>query len=180
MFDMLRPHILVNSIADYYDVPGLKQQANENISYILKRSWSAGGIAAAVELAFECTLDTAVHTIMASNVAEHLTDLIGRKDFIRHKVFNQLSLRIIQEIYKRLVTSEHWVRVVEKEKLDESDWYKHKVSELKETIGKIESSIKLFSSLERCRYCRKAWNGSIESHSPYTIRCRFCGRRCKS
>ncbi|EEA23138.1 hypothetical protein TMatcc_001999 [Talaromyces marneffei ATCC 18224] len=38
MFDMLRPHILVNSIADYYDVPGLKQQANENISYILKRS----------------------------------------------------------------------------------------------------------------------------------------------
>ena len=65
MFDMLRPHILVNSIADYYEVQGLKKHANDNIRRILRSSWSANGIVPVVELAFPSSADTELCTIMA-------------------------------------------------------------------------------------------------------------------
>lgn len=106
MLDMLRPHILVNSIGDYSDVPGLKQQANENISDILEHSWYASDIAPAVELAFRSTSDTELCTIMATAVADHMTELIDREDFTQHKLFNQFSLGVVQELFKKLEASQ--------------------------------------------------------------------------
>lgn len=177
MLVMLRPHILVNSIADYYDVPGLKRQANANVRYILTHSWSADDLASAVELAFESTLDTTIHKIMATSVADHLIELIDREDFTRHKIFNQFSLGIIQEVYKNFKLTEKETLKVKLAGEQELDRYKEKVSELEGTIGKVEASIKVLSSLRNCRSCIRPWRGTIESQSPYTVRCLICARK---
>lgn len=101
MLEMVRPHILVNSIADYYDVPGLKNQANDNVCQILKHFWGAGCIGPAVELAYNSSSDTGLLSTLNEAVAEHMTELIDREDFVRFPLLNRFSAGVIQELTRR-------------------------------------------------------------------------------
>lgn len=141
MFDMLQPHILVNSIADYYKVPELMKQTNENICYILEHFWSEECIGAALELAFASTSDTELLAIMSTAVADHMTDVINREDFIKHQLVNQFSLGVIQELFKKLMVSQQQLMRTEQKVCNmkvegekEVDSLKQKVSDLEERI----------------------------------------------
>jgi Zn finger protein HypA/HybF involved in hydrogenase expression len=158
MLNMLRPHILVNCIADYYDVPGLNQQANKNISNILEHSWSASSIAATVELAFESTSDTELCIIMATNAADHMTELIHREDFTRLKLLNQFSLGVIQELFKKLMAS------------------KFELSRREGDFNRMNMVIQIHSTVSRCRHCGNFWRGFIEPDT-YLVRCSECRTR---
>lgn len=118
MVDMLRTHILVNSIADYYHVDELKKQANDNISRILKHFWYSDGIMAAVELVYESTLGTELYRIMVTAVTDHLTELVVRDDFFQQKLNNQFSLLLIYELCKKSTLNENKVKLMEQEIVD--------------------------------------------------------------
>lgn len=81
ILDMLQPHILVNSISDYYDVPGLKSQANQHVCDVLENSWSASDFIAAVELTFASTSDTELYAIIITAINGHIKELLDREDF---------------------------------------------------------------------------------------------------
>lgn len=172
MLDMLRPHILVNSIGDYYDVPGLKQQANKTISDILEHSWYASDIAATVELSVASTSDTELCTIMATAVADHMTELIDREDFTQHKLFNQFSLGVVRELFKKLKASERKVELGE-EDLQSCKW---EVSQLEEKVSRMERAIETHGNVLCCRHCGISWTGYIEPGS-YLVRCSECRTR---
>ncbi|EED14904.1 hypothetical protein TSTA_043750 [Talaromyces stipitatus ATCC 10500] len=105
--DALREAELDNKLAaDYYDVPELKQQSNDNILNILENSWSADDIAAAAELAVASTSDTALYAIITTAVADHITELIDREDFIQHTLLAGISIGIIQDLPKKLAASD--------------------------------------------------------------------------
>lgn len=184
MLDMLRPHILVNSIADYYDILGLKQLANGHIKYILENSWSANGLAAAMELAFESTSDMELSTIMAAAVSSHIKELIDREDFIQNKLLNEFSLGIIQSLFKKMMASEHKVkdfgmeiRNLTDKREDQEYSHKREVSRLEETIKKMENAIDITNERQYCRHCDKAWSSHIESGPSYKVRCAACRTR---
>ena len=48
-------HVHVNAIADYYNIPQLKELANTKIQYILKTSWSADGFPDVIKDVFSWT-----------------------------------------------------------------------------------------------------------------------------
>jgi hypothetical protein len=141
MFDMLQPHILVNSIADYYKVPELMKQANENICHILEHFWSGECIGAAVDLAFASTSDTELLAIMTTAVTDHITDVINRKDFLTHQLVNQFSLGVIQELFKKLMFSQHKLMQTEQKVCDMMVEGKNEVDSLKQKVSDLEARI---------------------------------------
>ncbi|KAF3403173.1 hypothetical protein DPV78_003966 [Talaromyces pinophilus] len=141
MFDMLQPHILVNSIADYYKVPELMKQANKNICHILEQFWSGECIGAAVDLAFASTSDTEPLAIMTTAVTDHMTDVINRKHFLTHQLVNQFSLGVIQELFKKLMFSQHKLMQTEQKVCDMMVEGKNKVDSLKQKVSDLEARL---------------------------------------
>ena len=47
-----------------------------------------------------------------------MTDLIDREDFTKHKLFNQFSLGVIQELFKKLMISQHKLMQTEQKVFD--------------------------------------------------------------
>lgn len=183
MLNMLQPHILVNSIGDYYDVPGLKKQANEHIRDILESSWSASDIIATAELASASTSDTELHAIITTAINGHIKELLDREDFLGQGLLNSYSIGIIQELHKKLVSSEREVKELEKKIVDleqssevEEDWYKRKISCLESNVEKLKGAIGISNSKNSCRHCGREWHSYID-RSTYKVRCGRCGTR---
>ncbi|RAO70530.1 uncharacterized protein BHQ10_006542 [Talaromyces amestolkiae] len=110
ILDMLQPHILVNSISDYYDVPGLKSQANQHVCDVLENSWSASDFMAAAELTFASTSDTELYAIITAAINGHIKKLLDREDFLGQGLLNPYSITSYVEDCKTLAA----LRLVDK------------------------------------------------------------------
>ena len=89
-------HVHVNTIADYYDIPQLKELANIKIQYILGTSWSANGFPNVVKDVFNLTGDLALHNIITLKAAEHIEELVKLKDFAELDVISDFAIGIIR------------------------------------------------------------------------------------
>jgi hypothetical protein len=74
-------HVLVNSIADYYDIPALKDLANEKIRLVLDTSCTANGFSRVLKKVFECTSDEMLQKMMVLFAALNIEQLIELEDF---------------------------------------------------------------------------------------------------
>jgi hypothetical protein len=79
--DILLLHVEVNSIADYYDVPNLKEMANERIKRLLDHQWIADGFCNVLNQAMSTSTDENLHTILAAVTSAHVEDVIGQDSF---------------------------------------------------------------------------------------------------
>lgn len=104
MGEMLLPHIKVNSIADYYDIPELKQHANDRIRQILTTEWSGKSFSDVLERVFESTADEPLHQIMVTAAVDHLEELIGLEDFFKIKLLNTFTIGVINGVIERMST----------------------------------------------------------------------------
>lgn len=183
MLDKLQPHILVNSIGDYYDVPKLKQKANEHIRNVLENSWSARDITAAAELAFSSTSDTELYMIITTAVNGHIQELIDREDFLGQELLNPFSTGIIQDLLKKLMTSElkakesdQKIVMMERSNALQEIVYERRISGLEDTIEKLKDAIGISNSRDNCRHCGRDWHSYID-RSSCKVRCGRCGTR---
>jgi hypothetical protein len=88
-------HVYVNAIADYYDIPQLKELANTKIQHILGTSWSADGFPDVIRDVFSLTGDLALHNIITLIAAERIKELIKLKDFVELDVISDFAIGII-------------------------------------------------------------------------------------
>jgi hypothetical protein len=102
MDEMLLPHINVNSIADYYDIPELKRHANDRIRQILAMEWSGKSFSNVLERVFESTADEPLHQIMVTAAVDHLEELIELEDFFKVKLLNTFATGVINGVIERM------------------------------------------------------------------------------
>lgn len=74
-------HVRVNAIADYFNIPQLKELANTKIQHILGTNWSADGSPNVIKEVLSLTGDLALHDIITLTAAEHIiqTAIIASK-----------------------------------------------------------------------------------------------------
>lgn len=71
------PHVHVNAIADYYNIPDLKELAKLRIQEVHQRDdWDAKDFIHAAEKAIQLTGDESLHSMMARLVARHMKKLM--------------------------------------------------------------------------------------------------------
>jgi hypothetical protein len=94
--EILLRHVHVNAIADYYDIPPLKELANTKIKHLLETSWSADGFSHVVKEVFNATRDTALHNMVTSAAAAHIEELLELDDFTALEVMSDFAIGIIR------------------------------------------------------------------------------------
>ena len=77
--DILMAHTLVYSIADKYDIKGLKVLAKAKFEYLARVAWSCGDYLAVVAQVFDTTPDTdmGLRDIVGLECAEHIDELLA-------------------------------------------------------------------------------------------------------
>ncbi|OCK99066.1 uncharacterized protein K441DRAFT_541126, partial [Cenococcum geophilum 1.58] len=89
-------HVYINIIADYYNIPQLKELANIKIQYILGTGWSANGFPNIIKDVFSLIGDLALYNIITLTAAKHIKELIKLKDFTELDVISDFAIGIIR------------------------------------------------------------------------------------
>ncbi|OKL61395.1 hypothetical protein UA08_03848 [Talaromyces atroroseus] len=167
---MLEPHIGVNAIADYYDIPPLKDRAQAMIFFILRTSWSARGFLGAVGEVYKTTADKRLHNIMATMAMDHLHELIGIKEFADMDIPSAFAIDVIRRTGKRLRETE-------------DSFHFAKARDLREINESLKSAVLKIDATAKCRHCSAKFSGVVRErhhpgqHSTYLVRCRRCGTK---
>jgi hypothetical protein len=96
MTEILLRNVRVNAIADYYDIPQLKQLANTKIQHVLETSWSADGFSNIVKEVFNSTSVMALHNIMTLTAATHIEELLKLEDFALLELMSDFSIGLMR------------------------------------------------------------------------------------
>jgi hypothetical protein len=110
---ILLRHVQVNAIADYYNIPELKQLSNTKIKHCLETTWSADGFSDIVREVFDSTGDTVLREMMASTAAAHIKELVGLEDFAALDVMSDFTTSVIRKMTQRLRTVEFQLQETE-------------------------------------------------------------------
>jgi hypothetical protein len=94
--EILLRNVRANAIADYYDIPQLKQLANTKIQHVLDTSWSANGFSDIVKEAFNSTSDMALHNILTLTAATLVEELLELEDFASLEIMSDFSIGVIR------------------------------------------------------------------------------------
>jgi len=89
-------HIYINAIANYYNIPQLKELINIKIQYILETSWSVDRFPNIVKDIFSLIGDLALYNIITLIAAKHIKELIKLRDFIELNVISNFAIGIIR------------------------------------------------------------------------------------
>lgn len=186
MAKLFHPHVSVNSIADYYDIPELRKQANAKIRWILETAWSADGLSNTVEEVFESTSDKALRQIMATVVADHIEELIRREDFVKFKMMNEFTFSVMQQMKSKRDAAENELRrtkialqMAEESCTQEKSLKERETMKLDGAIKSIDGCLNTLSRTRTCRHCSAEFCCRIEhcGSSQYpvsSLRCRKC------
>jgi len=93
--DITLYHICVNAIADYYNIPQLKELANIKIQHILETSWSVDRFPNVIKDVFSLIGDLALHNIITLIAAKHIKELVKLKDFAKLDIISNFAIGII-------------------------------------------------------------------------------------
>ena len=202
--EILLCHVHVNAIADYYDIPLLKQLANTKIQHVLETAWSVDGFSDVVREAFSTTSDTALHKIMASTAATHIEELVELEDFATLDVMSEFAMNIVREtiaackstedlssqelqaVKSQLQNTESRLQSAEQDCSYEKSLRESVTTRADRTVENINDCI---DTLSKTRTCRNAncpadftcyiERGGLASVPKYTLRCARCQCRHK-
>lgn len=193
--EILLHHVKVNAIADYYDMPPLKQLANAKIQNILETNWSANNFSDVVKEAFNSTSDTALHEIITSTAIAHIEELIEHEDFMAVKVISDFALGILRNTiaaYKareelstrKLQAAESRLRSIEQDYASEKSLRDKESIRTDRIIENMNDCVETLRETETCRNprCEAEFTCYIERggtmYEPkYLLRCARC--RCR-
>jgi hypothetical protein len=96
--EMLLRHVHVNAIADYYDVPPLKELANMKIQHILETTWSAHGFSDVIKEVFSATGDMRLREMITLTAATHIEELVELDDFAALEVMSDFAINIVRNM----------------------------------------------------------------------------------
>ncbi|KAH7317410.1 hypothetical protein BKA65DRAFT_466379 [Rhexocercosporidium sp. MPI-PUGE-AT-0058] len=192
--EMVLHHVRVNAIADYYDIPLLKQLANTKIQRLLETTRSADGFSDVVREVFNSTSDKALREIMASTAATHIEELIGLEDFTALDVMSEFAVSIIQNtsrqlqaVKSQLQQTESRLRSAEQDCSYEKSLRESETAKADRIVAKINDCLDTLSKTRTCRNvnCSADFTCYIErggflDEPKYTLRCARCQCRHKS
>jgi hypothetical protein len=198
-------NVRVNAIADYYDIPQLKQPANTKIQHVLETSWSADGFSGIIKEASNSTSDIALHNIMTLTAATHIEELLMLEDFaalevmsdfsisvIRstiaaHKAKEDLSTKKLQAIESQLQSAEYRLQSAQQDCAYEKSLRDSETTRAGRVIENIDDCLNTLSMTNTCRNVRCEADftcyierGGLAGEPKYTLRCGKCRCRHKS
>ncbi|RDL31410.1 uncharacterized protein BP5553_09619 [Venustampulla echinocandica] len=185
---ILLGHVQVNAIADYYNVPLLKELANTKIQRILDEDWSPNGFLDAVKGVLHSTSDIELHKIMASTATQHVDELIELDDFGKALDMSDFAFGIMRNT---ITAFQAKVESTTTELQDMSDYamtllthesmQRREANRANRTIENFAACRTILGNTKACRnvHCSAEFNCYIESGgSPrepkYTLRCSWC------
>ncbi|XTI88733.1 hypothetical protein V2W45_1239388, partial [Cenococcum geophilum] len=89
-------HVHINAIADYYNIPQLKELTNIKIQHILGTSWSAGRFPNIIKDVFSLIGDLALYNIITLIAAEYIEELVKLKDFVKLDIISDFTIGIVR------------------------------------------------------------------------------------
>lgn len=193
--ERLLGNVRVNAIADYYDVPQLKQLANEKIEGILETSWTAQGFSTIIKEAFKSTSDKELYNIIALAAASHIEELVELEDFAALEVIGDFAISIMRKttvthkvqeglLTERLKTAESYLQSIERDYTHEKTLREREATRAHRAIKSIDDCLDTLRDTGACRNtncdalftCYVERSGSRDEPS-YLLRCAKC--RCK-
>jgi hypothetical protein len=96
--NILLRHVRVNAIADYYDIPALKELANSKIKHVIDTTWTVEGFPDVVREVFRFSADVELREITTSTIVAHIEDLAELHGFAELDVLSDLGVDIIQRM----------------------------------------------------------------------------------
>jgi len=193
--EILLRHIKVNAIADYYDIPQLKQLADTKIQNILETNWSANNFPDVVEEAFRSTSDTALHKIITSTAAAHIEELVEHEDFATLTVMSDFALGILRNLiaaYKvkeelstqKLQAAESRLRAIEDNYTYDKSLRDRESTRTNRVTENINDCLETLNKTKTCRNARceaeftcYIERGGTVNEPKYILRCARC--RCR-
>ena len=200
--EILLRNVRVNAIAEYYDIPQLKQLANTKIHHILQTFWSASSFSDIVKEAFNSTSDMALHNIMTLTAAMHIEELLELEDFASleimsdfsigviqntiaaHKAKEDLSTQKLQAVESQLQYAESRLQSAEQDCTYERSLRDRETTRADRIIENIDDCVNTLSRTSTCRNVRCESDftcyierGGFSEEPKYTLRCARC--RCR-
>ncbi|KAH8663696.1 BTB/POZ protein [Tricladium varicosporioides] len=200
--EILLCHVHMNAIADYYDIPQLKQLANTKIQPLLENTWSPDNFSDIVREVFNSTSDTALRKIMASTAATHMEELVELEDFATLDAMSEFAISIIrtiiaaykdredlstqklQAVQSQLQQTKSRLQSAEQDCSDEKSLRDRATTRADHIIENVDNCIEILSKTRTCRNprCEADFTCYIErggfiDEPKYTLRCARC--RCR-
>ena len=195
--EILLGHVRVNAVADYYDIPQLKELANTKIQRIIETNWSPHGFSEVVKEVFNSTTDRELREIMSLTAAAHIEELLEFEDFAELDVMSDFAIGIIRNMFATYKADEGSTSRELRDLKDrlqslEVDYSSERSAHEYEAgrAGRISESIDhCLEVLSRTRSCRNARcnadftcyveRGGTSYEPQYTLRCAKCHCRHK-
>jgi hypothetical protein len=195
--EILLGHVRVNAIADYYDIPQLKELANTKIQHIIETNWSPHGFSEVVKEVFNSTTDRELREIMSLAATAHIEELLQSEDFAELDVMSDFAIGIIRNMFATYKADEGLTSRELRDTKDrlqslEADYSSERSAHEYEAgrAGRIsESIVHCLEVLSRTRSCRNARcnadftcyveRGGTILEPQYTLRCAKCHCRHK-
>ena len=200
--DLLLRHVRVNAIADYYDIPPLRQLATTRFQHVLETNWSADAFSNVIKEVFNSTNDAALQETVASAAAAHIEELVELPEFAALEVMSDVAIRIIKDMVAaskvkddlwtersraleaELQSTEHRLRSSEHDRLFEKSLRDSVASRADGIIANIDECLETLYATGSCRNvrCEADFTCYIERGGQpdaprYTLRCGKC--RCR-
>jgi hypothetical protein len=189
--ETLLGHVRVNAVADYYDIPQLKELANTKIRHIIETNWSPHGFSEVIKEVFNSTTDRELREIVSLTVAAHIEELLEFEDFAELDVIGDFAIGIIRNMFATYKadessTSRELRDVKHRLRSLKADYYSEKSTREHETgkVDRINHCLEILSKRQSCRNCNADFacyveRGGTNSKPQYTLRCAKCCCRHK-
>jgi hypothetical protein len=172
-------HVKMNEIADYYDIPELRHEANTRVKNLLNTSWSPRDFPVIIQEVVNSTSDKGLHDIISDVMAAHIDELIGlsQGEYIAPRgVISDFSGSVLRKVVVANKSSNHMLE----KRIKDLELELHEAKQLTERemskVKGLEEDTKRFSKLlkqtTRCRNCRADFSCYMESCN--LLRCSEC------
>ena len=193
--EVLLGHVRVNAVADYYDIPQLKELANTKIQHIIETNWSPHGFSEVVKEVFNSTTDRELREIMSLTATAHIEELLEFEDFAELDVMNDFAIGIIRNMFatykadesltsRELRDVKHRLQSLEVDYSSERSAHEREAGRADRISGNIDHCLEILSKTRSCRNARcdadftcYVERGGTVYNPQYTLRCAKC--RCR-
>jgi hypothetical protein len=168
-------HVRMNSIADYYDIPELRQCASTEAQNILNTSWSPCNFPIVIQEVFKSTGDKELRDILSDATAAHMDELVELGGGIAPpEVISDFAYNVLRKL---VVASKSRIEDLESQLHEAKRQAQLTVRAHESTKRNIEKFSRLFNTQRCC--CRNSGFSMVEvdprEDSPsYKLCCRSC------
>lgn len=203
--DPIKEQICVHTIADYYMIDDLKEQAKEKIKVLLENNWwSAKGFLGVANDVFETTVPATsdrqyggqetLRDVIVRTAFKHLSDITHSKDFLKSDLNQEFTAIILHKLsIKWKYVREELQRVQKEQSEQDQDMFRlnDELDYMRLQNQNLQNCINTIRAMRQCRNCHTAFNvlvysnrqqtfpsGDGEFHlDKYAVRCKACSDR---